>query len=36
MKEFSKYFNTDKMLELQSMSYTIDSFNTAVEHLLIK
>ena len=32
--DFSKHFNTDKVLELQSLSSAIDSFNTADEHAL--
>ena len=32
--EFSKHFNLNKILESQSLSCAIDSFNTAVEHAL--
>ena len=32
--DFLKHFNTDKILELQSLSSVLDSFNTAVEHAL--
>ena len=34
VKESSKHFNADKILELQSLSCAIDSFNIAVEHAL--
>ena len=34
VEEFSRHFNTDKILELQSLSCAIDSFNTTVEHAL--
>ena len=34
VEEFSKHFNTNKILELQSLSYATDSFNMAVEHAL--
>ena len=34
MVDFSKHFNTNKILELQSLSHAIDSVNTAVEHAL--
>ena len=34
VEEFSKHFNSDKILEFQSLSCAIDSFNTAVEHAL--
>ena len=34
VEEFKKHFNTDKILELQSLSCAIDSFNTTVKHAL--
>ena len=34
VEKFSKHFNTDKILESQSLSCATDSFNTTVEHAL--